>query len=310
MAIVGVEINDFLAFEGKFEADFCPGVNVLMGDNGTGKTTILKGMYANVKVKHDDYGATVVSLGKLTVKFPPLAEYLERISCKFSKEPQGIQCVYIPEKDILEHARGLLPFIEQKHTGFNELYKDVLVSAFDVQTKAQTEMQEYIGDKITNIIDGFIEWDLGTGSFYTVKTDGRRVPFAYEASAYKKLGYLGLLVACGRFEPGTILFWDEPENSLNPELVSVIVDILLKLAKNGVQVFIATHAYDVARYFDVREDKSIPVLFHNLTKVPDGGIACTSSPEYVKLPNNLLDEANEKLFKAVVADALGASGNE
>jgi energy-coupling factor transporter ATP-binding protein EcfA2 len=41
-AITRVEIEDFLVFKGKFAADFCPGVNVLIGGNGTGKTTLMK----------------------------------------------------------------------------------------------------------------------------------------------------------------------------------------------------------------------------------------------------------------------------
>jgi len=41
MAIDRVEIQDFLVFKGEFSATFCPGVNVLIGDNGTGKTTLM-----------------------------------------------------------------------------------------------------------------------------------------------------------------------------------------------------------------------------------------------------------------------------
>ena len=32
-AITRVEIRDFLAFNGDFAVEFCPGVNVLMGGN-------------------------------------------------------------------------------------------------------------------------------------------------------------------------------------------------------------------------------------------------------------------------------------
>jgi predicted ATP-dependent endonuclease of OLD family len=46
MAIKRIEIKDFLVFRGEFAVDFNPGVNVLIGENGTGKTTLLKIMYA------------------------------------------------------------------------------------------------------------------------------------------------------------------------------------------------------------------------------------------------------------------------
>jgi putative ATP-dependent endonuclease of OLD family len=46
MAIDRVEIKDFLVFKGDFVCDFCPGVNVLIGANATGKTTLMKAMYS------------------------------------------------------------------------------------------------------------------------------------------------------------------------------------------------------------------------------------------------------------------------
>ena len=70
-------------------------------------------------------------------------------------------------------------------------------------------------------------------------------------------------------------------------------------------MFIATHDYSLARYFDVRENKSTPVMFHNMMKNNDGNVICNSSPEYIKLPDNLLETASAELFKAVVADAMG-----
>jgi len=290
-------------FKGGFKTKFCPGVNVLIGDNGTGKTTLLKGMYTNVNVGLNDSGGTVVS--ENVFKLSPSAAYIAREHRKLSAESQDIQGIYIPEKDILEHAKGLLTFISQKQTGFSEIYEAVLIAAQDIPTKIQSEMQKSIGDKIANIIGGTIEWDKGDGSFYTLKTDGNRIPFADEASGYKKLGFLGLLVSSGQLNPDSILFWDEPENSLNPSLMPTLIDILLELAQSGIQIFIATHDYNLARYFDVRKDKDIPVLFHNLTKTKDGGIACHSSPEYIKLPDNHLEKAGEDLYEAVIADAMG-----
>jgi predicted ATP-dependent endonuclease of OLD family len=171
-----------------------------------------------------------------------------------------------------------------------------------VPTREQSETQKDIGRQISDLIDGEVQWDKGEGSFYTIKNKGDRIPFANEASGYKKLGFLGLLVSCGQLESGSILFWDEPENSLNPEIVPLLVDILLKLAKNGVQIFIATHDYSFARYFDVRKDKTIPVRYHNLIK-DNGHISCNSSSEYMKIHNNLMEAANANLFKAVVSDS-------
>jgi len=306
MAINRVEIKDFLVFKGEFAADFCPGINVFIGGNGTGKTTLLKSLYRTVKfiLYHrslpNSPGKIIIDDGQTSFRYDN--------SVIFINITNDLRVTYIPEKDILEHAKGLLTFIVQKQTGFGPEYRDVLIAAQDVQTQEQSEVQKVIGQKIISIIGGDVHWDKGEGSFYTLKTDGSRIPFANEASGFKKMGFLGLLVSSGQLEPGSVLFWDEPENSLNPELVPILVDVLLELSRNNVQMFLGTHDYNLARYFDVRKDKSIPLLFHNLSKTATGQIICNSSPEYIKLPDNLLEAASADLFEAVVADAMGGAG--
>jgi AAA15 family ATPase/GTPase len=308
MAIGRVEIKDFLVFKGEFAVEFCPGVNVLIGANATGKTTLLKMLYENIRtiISHRtlpdipykmifNIGQTAFSRGNVRV-LPDVTE--------------NAHAVYIPEKDILEHAKGLLTFIEDKQTGFSLIYKDVLIKAQDIPTQKQTETQKNIGKIISDEIGGEVKWDKGDGSFYTIKTNGDRIPFANEASGFKKLGFLGLLVACGQLESGTVLFWDEPENSLNPELMPVLVEILLKLQSDGVQIFLATHSYNLARYFDIKKPDTNSVMFFNLSKTENGSIECVSSSEYTNLSENVLEKADEKLFNAVVADAMGIQGNE
>jgi predicted ATPase len=211
---------------------------------------------------------------------------------------------YIPEKDMLEHAKGLLTFIEQKQTGFSQIYKDVLINAQDIPTQVQSETQQKVGKMIVDTIGGDVRWDKGEGSFYTLRTDGTRIPFANEASGYKKLGYLGLLITSGQLEKESVLLWDEPENSLNPELMPVLVDILLELQRGGVQIFIATHSEILASYFDVLRNNDDNVMFYSLYK--DGGQIKADKSERFDLltPNNLKTEP-VKLYEKEIARWLG-----
>jgi AAA15 family ATPase/GTPase len=346
MAIDRVEIKDFLVFKGEFAMDFCPGVNIIIGGNATGKTTLLKVMYAicqhypylrlmNEREFGKEKASSTFSYGiNIDDYFPDyenngfdndlvLEETFDHVFFKRFTKNNGIKnrvrliykgfdgrSIYIPEKDVLEHAKGLLTFIEQKQTGFSRIYRNVLLSAQDIPTQKQSETQQKVGKMIVETIGGEVNWDKSEGSFYTLRTDGVHIPFANEASGYKKLGFLGLLVTSGQLEKGSVLFWDEPDNSLNPELLPVLVDILLELQRGGVQILIATHNYYLARYFDVRKDKSIPVMFHNLSKGGDGQILCRSSREYLKLPNNLLENASSNLFKAVVDSAMETQNDE
>ena len=305
MAIKRIEVKDFLVFKNSFTADFCRGVNVFIGGNGTGKTTLLKLLCVEYKGCFAGKGTDELINEYFGVNTPYNQGDVKIITDETADnvEFNMFGDVFIPEKDILEHARGLLSFIEQKQTGFNEIYRTLLISAQDVYTKMQSSLQKSITEKIGRLIGGYVYWDMKEGSFYTVKDDGSRIPFSHEASGYKRIGLLGLLVSCGQLEPGSILFWDEPENSLNPEYIPVIVDILLELAKSGVQIFVATHSYTLTRFFDVREDKSINVCFHNMSKSEAGQIICDSSPKYIKLANNILEDTAGDVFEAVIQDA-------
>ena len=306
MAIQRVEIKDFLVFKGEFAVEFCEGINVLIGGNGTGKTTLLRCLYDNgfVTVSSISSGSPFaysgVGIYDSHSRSPAAISHPSRNEPGKHKQ-QGRDVVvtvkdkierytYIPEKDILEHAKGLLPFIEQKSTGFNHIYKDVLVSAQDIPTTKQTELQRSIGDILASIIGGHIEWVQSEGTFYTVRTDGMRIPFSVEASGFKKLGYLGLLIASGQIDKGTVLFWDEPENSLNPEQVPLLVEILLKLSRNGVQVFLATHSEILASYISALRKSDDKVTFFSLYN--DAGKINYDKDERFDLlkPNNLIAE--------------------
>ena len=49
MHIKRMEIMDFFVFKDALAVDFCPGVNVFIGENGTGKTTLLRAIHLRAK---------------------------------------------------------------------------------------------------------------------------------------------------------------------------------------------------------------------------------------------------------------------
>ena len=83
MAINRIELKDFLVFKREFATEFCSGVNVLIGENGTGKTTLLKLLYAGTNIAENENwgGLSLYEIGdyfniKLTKKvFADFAHY-------------------------------------------------------------------------------------------------------------------------------------------------------------------------------------------------------------------------------------------
>jgi hypothetical protein len=216
--------------------------------------------------------------------------------------------VFIPEKDMLSHSKGFLALCKDVKMPFDYTLVDILAKAQRPETNDIKPNAAKLLERIKRVIGGEVIYD--NDEFFVRKSNGSFVPFSFEASGYRKFGILWRLLRNGLLENGSILFWDEPENSLNPKLVPELVEILLGLAKSGVQIFLATHDYNLARYFDVRKDRNIPVIFHNLSKIGDRPILCNSSAEYIKLPNNLLEKASADLFDAVVDAAMEVTDNE
>lgn len=138
-------------------------------------------------------------------------------------------------------------------------------------------------------------------NFYIIKEDDKKIEFSLEAEGFRKLGLLYKLIRNGLIEKDTIFFWDEPESNINPELIPLLVEILLDLQKEGVQIFIATHSYNLAKYFEVK--KSDNVIFHNLYKT-ENGVKAQSDKYFGELENNAIVEADSRLLDDVIEESL------
>jgi ABC-type polar amino acid transport system ATPase subunit len=265
--ITTVEINEFLGFKGKFSADFCSGINILIGSNGSGKTTILRRLYGEVN------------------------------------SPK----VFIPVAEMLSHSKGLLALDKKLKMPYDQTEIDVLMNAELPETREVSAVTQKLLIQISEVISGEVVYE--NDSFFVVKREGRKVPFADEASGFQKFGLLWRLLRNGLIEDGSILFWDEPEASINPELIPTLVDILLTLQNSGVQIFIATHNYDMAQWIEINRTPESVIRYFNLRKI-DGQIIANVSEDYDSL-DSVIDEADNKLLRRVVQKAaLGMGVNE
>ena len=356
MAINRVEIKDFLVFRGNFSLDFCCGINVIIGGNGTGKTTLLKAMYmlcdsakkrqrsiqrtsesSVSEPNQDDIQSKVYEVIKITPYFLdaffPRGVMIDVRSGSgapaYQREPQqpkiqpqikpglseaelivygfdvASEVVFIPYTDVLSHSRGFLSLYDKRDISFDETYADLLLKAQLPVTRKISPVASAVMNTVKSVIGGEVICENDV--FFMVRDDGVKIPFTLEASGYRKLGLIWKLLRNGILEPGSILYWDEPENSLNPELIPVLVDILLELSRNGVQVFIATHSELLASYFAVNSNSADEVLFTALYKDGEQIKANTGKRFDLLEPNNLLSEP-VKLYEKELEKGLGGNG--
>lgn len=280
------------SFQKAFTLDFCDGINVLIGQNGVGKTTVLKMIYAatqwSIKKTNPEKTQKLLQFFSNSLKDSDALKNVENSEdyCYYkvsdgthsfyeSLSHKGIfhydewlgldmQSVFIPTTEMLSHAKGFLAMNQKYSMPFDGTQIDIIVNASLPETREVPSVMSGILDKVSDVIDGTVI--LENDAFYVLKKDGRKIDFSLEAEGLRKLGLIWKLIRNGLLEKGTILLWDEPEANLNPELYPLVTEILLELQKNGVQIFVATHSYNFAKYLEIRRTDREQVVFHNLYK--------------------------------------------
>lgn len=328
LLIKSVRIQNFTVFE-DIEVKFNKGINVLVGTNGTGKTHLLKSMYAvSENVSKEGKEGFDISRPYFSVNSIDLVRDQKdrnkktKVTVHFSKDSHAsyvivkhegmkiaadglstyninskVKSVFIPAKEMLSHAKGFLALNNKYDIPFDKTYVDILTNAELPEAREVSELNEALLKTISKVIDGEVIHE--SGKFYIVKTAGNKVEFPIEAEGFRKFGLLWKLISNGLLEKGTILFWDEPEANINPELMPVLVEILMELGRKGVQIFIATHSYNLAKYFEVKRTDKDDVLYHHLYKT-ENGVQVESNPYFGELKNNPIVDADAKLLDEVI----------
>ena len=288
-----------------FHLNFSDGVNVLTGENGVGKTSILKMIYAATQLSAGQgsprrtkyflqfFSNNTIDTNELKNNYHKndycyykVSDGCHNFECSLSHNGisgfdewtgLGMQAVFIPAMEMLSHSKGFLAMHEKYNMPFDGTQADIIMNASLPETRKIPINMSVILDKISDVIDGIVLYE--NDNFYIIKRDGHKIDFTLEAEGFRKLGLLWKLIRNGLLEKDSILLWDEPEANLNPELYPLVADVLLELQENGVQIFAATQSYNFAKYLEIRRKEKEHVIFHNLYKSSsgNGGIICSQS---------------------------------
>lgn len=335
--IVQIKLENFTVFK-DIEIHFDKGINIFIGENGTGKTHILKLLYSacqasNPKVSFsnkivrtmlpDDFkisrlitrnrgnhNAKVRISAKmdenaftknLTVEFNNKTKKWEAAvkgEATWEKEFSEISSIFIPAKEILSNSFNLTAAVEKDNVRFDDTYIDIINSAkVDISVGRNSAERENRLKAIEKIIDGTVFYDNKKDEFYLKKGNSRQ-EFNLVAEGIRKMALLWQLVKNGTLEKGSVLFWDEPEANINPAYLSIIVELLYELQRSGVQIFISTHDYMLAKYFETRKTGDTSLTFHSFRR--DGDIVeYSSAAKFGELKNNLIIESFDKLLDEI-----------
>jgi predicted ATPase len=303
MAIENVKLTRISVFK-KLDLNISSGINIIIGENGTGKTHLLKMIYFAYMDRECKLEEKFIRKYDEKENYQPnvLVTYNKNETCwiqhngKKFKDKNEKDPIYIPVSEMLSHSKGFLALNSKYNMPFDSTEIDVISNAELPETREVSELNEKVLDKISSIIDGKVVYENDT--FYILKKEGFKIEFSVEAEGLRKFGLLFKLIRNGLIEKGSVLLWDEPEANINPELIPVLVDILLELQSEGVQIFMSTHSYNLAKYFEVKRKDNNQVSFHSLYKSGNEVLAQTEK-YFGQLSNNKIILADEKLLDEV-----------
>ena len=148
--------------------------------------------------------------------------------------------------------------------------------------------------------NGNIQIDKNTNAVNYHKNDGNIYNINITAEGIKKLGIFEVLNNTGNLTKKSILFIDEPENSLHPKMVRELMRFLVDISKEGVQIFMASHNSFVLNQLSniaIKDNYPINVYFfikeYDYTKI-DG--AYDLSKEFPD--NSISDEAYDMFVES------------
>ena len=335
MTVTRIKLENFTAFE-KLDIRLTPGINVLVGANGTGKTHLMKVAYAACDIsktrldfaekliriylpsgrapgrlvrrqRTSSRGSVEVYRGslKLRISFSNHATVPDSATVVGAKEwaSKPMESVDIPVKEMLSNAPGFRSLYSQREVHFEEVYADILDRAYRPALRGPADQgRKKLLTNLQKLIDGKVT--IKDEEFFLRSKQGN-LEFTLLAEGMRKLGLLWLLVQNGTLLNGSVLFWDEPETNLNPKLFGPLIEILLELQRSGVQVFLATHDYVILKEIDLRGRSQDKIRFHSLYRDDDtGAIQNHSTGEYLKIHPNAIAETFADLYDREIKRSL------
>ena len=334
--IKNFEIHDYRQFENAKFDNFA-NINLFVGENDTGKTTILKFLYCishelknlintNIRVCNifqyinNIYTFNNFKFGssnKPTDKLKKLYLYDENsihFNASISNSKNEIinsndnisnynydyKPLFIPAKEILSIMNAVIYLKNQNiESGFDDSYTDIIYEIIARKNIDERELLSVFKNKY-DFYNGNIQIDKNTNAVNYHKNDGNIYNINITAEGIKKLGIFEVLHNTGNLTKKSILFIDEPENSLHPKMVRELMRFLVDISKEGVQIFMASHNSFVLNQLSniaIKDNYPINVYFfikeYDYTKI-DG--AYDLSKEFPD--NSISDEAYDMFVES------------
>ena len=271
----------------EFTCNAFSNINLVIGENGTGKTFLLKALYSATRAmeeyKRGDDIRTIsdVLAEKLrwTFQVDKLGDMVNRssdeslsmemslgddhIGYQFSSgttskivaatapnEKRDSNSIFIPAKEVLSLYSVILKSREvDKSFGFDDTYYD-LVKALRISPKKGKNYSAFSSSRkmLNSVIDGKVEYDEPSGKWFYKNNRNQKFAIGATSEGVKKISIMDRLLSNGYLDNQSIIFIDEIESALHPTAICDFLDMIEKIANDmDVQFFISSHSYFVIK---------------------------------------------------------------
>lgn len=338
--ITSVRLNQYGIIP-EFTCERFSNINLVIGENGTGKTFLLKALYSATRAmeeyrRGDDirtindvlaeklrWTFQVDKLGDMVTRSSDESLNFQmdlgadRIGYQFSSSaaskvgiataPAGkrdANSIFIPAKEVLSLYSIILKSREvDKSFGFDDTYYD-LVKALRISPKKGKNYSAFSNSRkmLNGVIDGKVEYDETNGKWFYRNNRSQKFAIGATSEGVKKISIMDRLLSNGYLDNQSIIFIDEAESALHPAAICQFLSMVEKISTNmDLQFFISSHSYFVIKKLALIAKKN-PALVTCISLNKD------KKPEIYNLsegmPENSIIDASIALYEEEIEEGL------
>lgn len=229
------------------------GLTVIAGENDTGKTTIGKVLFSEIR-----------QYKKLSKQYAP------KSGIKFSPENHELNFpIFIDTPDFLSkfnYLKNTLLLLKQNELNFTTSI-EVMDLILRISQPKVLNRSNKLFKNIKNIIHGEVFYDSFKDDIFYKKDDlATKFEMNQTSSGIKMFGFLQILLLNKSLTKGSVLILDEPEVHLHPKWQLEYAKLIVSLVKENIIVLVTSHSpYMIEALQRYGSQAKIPMNFYLAT---------------------------------------------